>query len=108
MIELHQTLRILENKERDILDFDIVPPQFRASIGAPSGMFPHSFYVDECLGIIPCDILRGERSNRKIRERHNINEFQAIMKAKGNIKRHAKAVGGLPSADVDAISNKEL
>jgi hypothetical protein len=98
MLEWHETLNLLESLEKDLDSFEMFPPQFRASVGAPAGMFPDTFFADECLGPIPCDSSAGQEqgggASRHPRRLHGPDEMAAVMEARALLMTPAERVEG--------------
>mmetsp|Transcript_1983 Transcript_1983/g.3782 ORF Transcript_1983/g.3782 Transcript_1983/m.3782 type:complete len:488 (-) Transcript_1983:111-1574(-) len=87
MIHWHEVLNLIESLGKNLDSFDMIPPQFRASVGSPPGLFPSSFFVDDCLGVIPCTPSSGENVNvngrgSRLREKHSAEEMATLLKAR--------------------------
>lgn len=111
MMEWHRTLSLLESLGKNLSMLNTHPPQFRAFVGAPAGMFPSSFFVDECLGEIPCDIRRG-KGESDIRMLHDSNEVNDILEAmtyaeKFSMRKSQNGVQFPPVEGLQHFSNDE-
>lgn len=94
MMEWYEILSVLEQLGTDLAAFEMTPPQFRAPVGAPGGLFPDSFFVDDCLGPIPC---RGEGEGQwDPHSLHGEEEKDELVKAWAHAAVHfkKKSVGG--------------
>lgn len=110
MVEFHEVLAVLESTGRNLddLSFDLTPPQFRCSIESPAGMFPASFFVDECLGSIPCDEAGSAhvRGDNRLKQLHGANELQSVLKARSFAAANHRYFTG-PSAMTGAEEEEE-
>lgn len=79
MLEWHEVLNLIEARGIDLDSYGMAPPQFRAPISAPPGLFPESFFVDTCLGPIPCESTTNVKS---IRDLHGAEEIGDVVKAR--------------------------
>lgn len=79
MLHWHEVMDLLQDRGEDISSLDVLPPQFRAPISAPPGMFPESFLAAECLGTIPCENMNGDMTASDVRKLMHTKENRVAL-----------------------------
>lgn len=108
MLEWHEMLALMDylGKERDMEATHMLPPQFRAPLEAPPGMFPASFFAEEaqCLGPIPCE---GWTGDDRVRQMHGPGEMAEVVRARAFAGEHFVMLGGAESEEEEEEEEKQ-